>query len=81
MPNRPSHKITYSDLIFIIGNAKNNYVSNTLPMAISKKRLDVYEPTHVAMIESVLMYLDSKGLTSSFIKMDYDEKFDLSDQD
>lgn len=81
MADRPSHKITYSDLSFIIGNAKSNYVSNTLPMTISKKLLNTTEPTHVAMVESVIMYLDAKGLISSFIKMDYDEKFDLSDQD
>lgn len=74
MSDKKEHKITYYDIQVIVSSAKTDWVNKTMPFKVSKKTVDGNDPAHVVMIESVINYLNGKGLLNTFVKIDYDEK-------
>lgn len=74
MSNKKEPRITFDDVHLMISVAKTTWASQSLPMKISKKTVLDNNPAHVAMIESVIMYLNGKGLLKELPKVDYDEK-------
>lgn len=74
MSDNKVHKISHCDIQLIISYAKNQWVLQTLPMKVSRKLVEGNDPAHIAMVDSVIGYLNSKGLLNTFVKIDYDEK-------
>lgn len=70
----PEHKITFDAIQLIISDAKSQWVRQALPLRISSREIINNDPAHVALIESVIGYLNGKGLLNTFVKIDHDEK-------
>lgn len=68
------HKISYEDLGLIRSNAIKHHVDQSTQVKVSKRTLDSFERAHVSQIESLIMYLNSKGLLTMAVDMDYDLK-------
>jgi Flp pilus assembly CpaF family ATPase len=66
------HLLNYHDLHDIISNAKSRY--NDVKSVVSRKQLYPTEVAHTAMIEAVISYLNSKGLSVKIVKIDYTER-------
>ena len=71
--NKLDHLITYSDYFKILGQAKSNYVRMKLPARISFKELEANDALHIAVVESVLMYLNKNSLLKKNVNFDYTE--------
>lgn len=69
-----AHKITYRDIVDIISTAKTKCATQTLPMIVTNQLVTGYDPAQVAMIETVIMYLNGKGLLKEVPNVDYKEK-------
>lgn len=71
--NTLMHVINYYDIFNIINTSKVNYANFKLPLKISKKQIDNSDVTHVAMIESVIGYLNKMNLLKKPVKFDHEE--------
>lgn len=71
--NKLEHVINNYDLFSIISRSKSEYSSFKLPMKISRKQVDSSDLPHVAIIESVLSYLNKMSLLKRLVKFDYTE--------
>lgn len=71
--NKLEHLINGSDLFNIVGNSKVEYSKFRLPMRISKLQVDNSDLPHVAMIESVLSYLNKNHLLKKLVKLEITE--------
>ena len=78
MSDKKETLIDYDDLCLIISNAKSNYVNMTLPVTLGRsiKGKNTYtevqpnDAAHVAMIESVISFLNGQGVLTNAVKMD-----------
>ena len=65
------HLISRSDLHKIVSDAKRNMANISLPLYVSEKQVEQECIPTVAIMESVLMYLNSKNLLTSQVNLDY----------
>ena len=63
--------ISKKDLGFIISNAKTKMVSFNLPLHVSGFEIDKPELPSLAILESVLMFLNMKGLLVTQVSLEY----------
>lgn len=63
--------ITYRDLHDIVSNSKKNFSNQASPIHVSNKKAEYVDLLHIAMVESILMYLNGNGLLTESIKFDY----------
>jgi len=59
------------DLYMIVCNAKKNMLDFNLPIYVTQNQVEQGEIPSLAMLESVLMTLNSKGLLNRIVKVDY----------
>jgi hypothetical protein len=71
---KTEHILTMSDLQSIIGTAKQNFVNLTLPMTISNKAVSPNDTTNVAVVQSVISYLNKAGILRKLVKFDITTK-------
>lgn len=69
-----AHKITYRDIVNIISTAKTTAATQFLPMVVTGQLVTGYDPAQVAMIETVIGYLNSKGLLKEVPEVDHKER-------
>jgi len=69
--NKLEHVVNSGDLFDIIATAKGNFFKLKLPMQISSKKIENGDLTHIALIESVISYLNSMNLLKKLVKLDY----------
>ena len=67
-------KITYNDLQNIISDAKATYTAQKTPMWVSFREVTDNDPVHVALIESFIMHLNRRGLLTTLVEVDYQER-------
>lgn len=65
------HLVTRADLFKIVSNAKQNMANISLPLYVSEKQVEQECIPTVAIMESVLMYLNSKNLLTNQVNLDY----------
>jgi len=65
-----AHKITYREIYTIVSTAKEKVATQQLPLVVSGQIVTGYEQSAVAMIETVIMYLNSKGLLNEVPEID-----------
>jgi hypothetical protein len=63
--------ITKSDLNNIISNAMSGIVRLSLPLYISDKRVDPEDLVSIAVLEAVLIHLNTKKLLVNPVALDY----------
>lgn len=66
------HVVNNRDLFDIISTAKSEYSKLNLPLHISKKRVEATDLAHVAMITSIVGYLNRMSLLKKTVKFDTD---------
>ena len=69
--NKLEHVVNASDLFDIISVAKTNFFNLKLPLQISTKKIEAAELTHIALMESVVSYLNKMNLLKKLVKIDY----------
>ncbi len=69
--NKLEHLINSRDMHDIISTSKNNYTHFHLPLHITKKQVEGTDLPHVAVIESLLSYLNKMNLLKKLVKFDY----------
>lgn len=67
------HVINNSDLFNIVSESKVQYSKFRLPMKISRRQVDSSDLPHVAIIESVLSYLNRNHLLKKLVKFEITE--------
>jgi hypothetical protein len=67
------HELNYFDFHEILCGAKIAYSNLRLPMRISRKPIDGSEVPNVAMIESVMSYLNKHSLLKRLVRIEYTE--------
>jgi len=65
------HQLTMGDFYEIISVAKSNFVNIVVPAKISKRDVYASDVPHVAMIESIIMYLNKNKLLRRLVRIDY----------
>jgi hypothetical protein len=68
-----TYLFTDDDLLKVVSNAKDNMSKLSLPLYISNKEVNQGSVVSVAIIESVLMLLNSKNLLTKQVKIDYND--------
>lgn len=68
--NKLEHVITSNDFFNLINNSKVEYAKLKLPVKISKRQVDSSEAPHVAMMNSVLSYLNQNDLLRRLVRFD-----------
>jgi hypothetical protein len=63
--------INYKDFYGIVGVAKDNMAKINLPIHISKNKMKDGEIPSIAIAESLISYLNNKGLLKELVKLDY----------
>ena len=66
-----TYLFTSTDLFKVVSNAKQNISNFSLPIYVSNKEVEYKEIITLAVIESVLMHLNSKNLLTKSISVDY----------
>lgn len=69
--NNMDHMLNSNDIYDIVSNAKMIYTKFSLPLRISRKQVDPCDAPHVAMIESIVGYLNKTSLLKKLVKIDY----------
>ena len=67
------YKISNKDLDLIVSYAKEKLFYLNLPISVSGKDVDRGELPSIAILEALLMFLNSKNLLSEFVDIDYTE--------
>ena len=75
------YKIGNKDLNLIVSNAKQNMVSLNLPLCVSRVELEPGVVPSLAILESVLMFLNSRQLLVKLVEVDYTKEYDDNDSD
>lgn len=65
------HVINRFDLLQIVSNAGSVIVKKRLPIDVSGKEMTMDEVRHIAMVESILGYLNRHQLLRREVNMDY----------
>jgi len=65
------HVVNNYDLFSIISGAKTAYSRLNLPIKITKKQVDSSDVPSVAMVESVISYMNKNNLLKKLVKFDY----------
>ena len=76
-----NYLLTKSDLNKIVSDAKENMFRFNLPIYITRKEVEQRDISSLAVIESILMHLNSKNLLKRFIEIDYTDPSADHDQD
>lgn len=63
-------EITYKELVSIIGIAKMNAANQTTPISIGDRVVPSNEEGHVAMVESVISFLNGKEILKHLPKFE-----------
>lgn len=71
--NKLEHVVNSVDFSNIVSNSKVEYVKLRLPMKISRRQVDNSDLPHVAMIESVISYLNQNHLLKKLVKFEITE--------
>jgi len=76
-----TYKIDSKDLFKIVSDAKDKMFYLNPPLFVSGKELEQGQIPTMAMLESVLMFLNSKGLLTKLVEMDYTFGHDDNDSE
>jgi len=68
---QPEVLITNKDLFFIISNAKSFYSNIPSNVYISNKKIEENDFKHIALVNSIVMWLNGKNLVKKLVKFDY----------
>lgn len=68
-----TYLFTDDDLLKVVSNAKDNMSKFSLPLYISNKEIGQRSVVSLAIVESVLMLLNSKKLLTKQVKIDYSD--------
>jgi len=68
-----TYLFTDEDLFEVLDNAKQNMTNFSLPLYISNKEVSQGSMVSLAIVESVLMLLNSKNLLTKEVKVDYSD--------
>jgi hypothetical protein len=63
--------INDKDLNLIVSNAKDKMFYLNLPLYVSRVEVERGETPSLAILESVIMFLNGKGLLTKEVKVDY----------
>lgn len=74
-----SYLINDKELQMIVSNAKDQMFHLSFPLSVSGKEVDRGELPSLAMLESILMFLNSKGLLSKLVNIDYTSDYEDND--
>jgi hypothetical protein len=74
-----TYKIDKVDLQRIVSSAKDKFFYLSPPLFVSRVEVERGELPSLAMLESVLMFLNSKGLLTQLVNVDY--TLDYEDND
>jgi hypothetical protein len=66
-----TYKIDKKDLDSIISNAKSNMSRLNLPIYVSRKEVGNHHLPSMAILESVLTFLNGKSLLAGMVKVNY----------
>lgn len=66
-----TYKIDDKDLFMIVSNAKDKFFNLNLPIWVSRSEVERGEIPSLAILESVLMFLNGKGLLTKMVEIDY----------
>jgi hypothetical protein len=76
-----TYLINDRDLNSIVSNAKQNMFHLNLPLTVSKVDVERGEIPSLAILESVLMFLNGKGLLTQLVSVDYTDPCTDHDMD
>ncbi len=65
------HMLNSGDLFEILSGAKNNYTNLRVPVRITRKELEPGQLPHIAVMESLIGYLNRNHLLKKLVKFDY----------
>lgn len=68
-----TYLFTDDDLLKVVSKAKDNMSKFSLPLYISNKEIGQRSVVSLAIVESVLMLLNSKKLLTKQVKIDYSD--------
>lgn len=74
-----TYMINDTDLNRIVSNAKQNMHHLNLPLFVNRIEVERGEIPSLAIIESVLMFLNGKGLLTQLVNVDYTTDFEDND--
>lgn len=66
-----TYKLDYKDLLTIVDSAKGKMMSLSLPLYVSQMEIEHGQTPSLAIAESILMFLNQKGLLVEPIEIDY----------
>lgn len=67
------HMINYNDLYEILSDTKKNYTNLPGNVNITRKQADQGQKVHIALIESLIAYLNRNNLLKKLVKLDFTE--------
>ena len=67
------HKIDNMDFLSIVSEAKNHYCRMSVPIHLSKKRLDQEDLGSIAMMEAIIGYFNRNEILIKPVTFDYTE--------
>lgn len=65
------HVINHHDLFNIVARSKSAFASMVMPTYVTKKKIDSTDASAIAMIESIVSYLNQHDLIKKVPKIDY----------
>ena len=65
------YKMQYYDVSNVINGAKRYMSEQHMPVEISRKTLSPNEAVHIALIESLIGFLNQKEVLKKLVKLDY----------
>jgi len=74
-----TYKIDKKDLRTVLGFAKDKMFYFNLPLYVSMEEVERGEIPSLAMLEAALMFLNSKGLLTKLVEIDYTQDHDDCD--
>jgi hypothetical protein len=70
-----TYRIDDKDLNFIISRSKDNYSSLSLPLFVNRVEIGNNHLPSIAILESTLSFLNSKGLLTKLVTVDYTKEY------
>ncbi len=74
-----TYKIDDKDLFMIVSYSKDKMLHLNLPVFVNRKEVEHGSIPSLAILEGILMFLNSKKLLSQFVEVDYTFEYDDND--
>lgn len=71
MKTNLTYKIDEKDIKMLVSTAKDKYFYLNPPLFVNFKELERGELPSIAMLEAAIMFLNSKGLLTKLVEIDY----------